>query len=89
MDQTHLEEVAISVDHHNTIQVQAKLDLCFWHVISQLVIVEVSNSSYLCPLLAVSILYFEKKIRNRLREYSKIGQFDTYQIAFLMRNQGH
>ena len=35
MDQTHLEEVAISVDHHNTIQVQA----CFWHV-SQLVIVE-------------------------------------------------
>ena len=40
MDQTHLEEVAISVDHHNTIQVQAKLDLCFWHVISQFVIVE-------------------------------------------------
>jgi hypothetical protein len=30
-----------------------------------------------------------KKIRNRLREYSKIPQFDTYQIVFLMRNQGH
>ena len=47
------------------------------------------SSSCLCPLLAVSVLYFEKKNRNRLREYSKIRQFDTYQIAFLMRNQGH
>ena len=26
---------------------------------------------------------------NRFCEYSKILQFDTYQIAFLMRNQGH
>ena len=47
------------------------------------------SSSCLCPLLVVSVLYFEKKIRNRLCEYSKISQFDTYQIAFLMRNQGH
>ena len=30
----------------------------------------------------------KKKIRNRLRVYSKIRQFDTYQIALLMRNQG-
>ena len=47
------------------------------------------NSSRLCSLLAVSILYFEKKNRNRLLECLKIRQFDTYQIAFLMRNQGH
>ena len=29
------------------------------------------------------------KIRNRLHEFSKIRQLDTYQIALLMRNQGH
>ena len=49
---------------------------------------EIAAVSALCPLLAVSVLYFEKKIRNLLREYSKIRQFDTYQIDFLMRNQG-
>ena len=69
------------------------------HKKSYLVCAELSNlrilrniylfsSSCLCPLLAVSVLYFEKN-RNRLCEYSKIRQFDTYQIAFLMRKQGH
>ena len=45
------------------------------------------SSSCLCPVLAFSVLYFEKN-RNRLRDYSKIRQFDKYQIAFLMKNQG-
>ena len=46
------------------------------------------SSSCLCPCW-LSQFCTLKKIRNRLREYSKIRQFDTYQIAFLMRNQGH
>ena len=69
------------------------------HKKSYLVCAELSNlrilrniylfsSSCLCPLLAVSVLYF-KKNRNRLREYSEIHQFNTYQIYFLIRNQGH
>ena len=44
---------------------------------------------------AVSALFWlsqfcnlKKKIKNRLPEYSKIRQFHTYQIAFLMRNKG-
>ena len=48
-----------------------------------------SRSCCLCPLLAVSVLYFEKKIRNRLLEYLKICQLSTFQIAFLMWNQKH
>ena len=68
--------------------------LCFWHVISQLGIVkfdeisklEIAAVSALCWLFQFCTL---KKIRNRLREYSKIRQFDTYQIAFLMTCQQH
>ena len=54
-------------------------NFCCWHVIRKLGIVrfdkisklEISFScSCLCPLLAVSVLYFEKKVR----EYSKIRQ---------------
>ena len=47
------------------------------------------SSSCLCPVLAVSVLYFEKKIGNRLHEYSKIRNFVTYQITFLMTCQQH
>jgi hypothetical protein len=46
------------------------------------------SSSCLCHLLAVSVLYFEKKNRNRLCEYLKILQFDTYQIAFPRTQEG-
>ena len=42
------------------------------------------SNSCLCTVLAVSVLYFEKKIGNRLHEYSKIRDFVTYQITFLM-----
>ena len=68
--------------------------LCFCHVISQLGIVKFDEISKL-EIAAVSALcwlsqFCNLKINsNRLREYSKIRQFDTYQIAFLMRNQGH
>jgi hypothetical protein len=41
------------------------------------------------PCLSVSVLYFKKKIRNRLREYSKIRNFVTYQITFLLTCQPH
>ena len=67
------------------------------HKKSYLVCAELSNlrilrniylfsSSCLCPLLAVSVLCFEKKIGIGC---VNIRKFDTYQIAFLMRNQGH
>ena len=67
------------------------------HKKSYLVCVELSNlrilrnfylfsSSCLCPVLAVSVLYFEKKLG---KGCVSIRQFDTYQIALLMRNQGH
>ena len=46
------------------------------------------SSSCLCPVGCLSFVLW-KKNRNRLHEYSKICQFDTYQKAFLMRNQGH
>ena len=38
------------------------------------------------PCLAVSVLYF-KKDRDRLREYSKIRNFVTYQLTFLLTCQ--
>ena len=47
---------------------------------------EIAAVSALCWLSQFCTL---KKNRGRLREYLKIRQFDTYQIAFLMRNQGH
>jgi hypothetical protein len=38
----------------------------------------------------MDVITLKTKIRNRFREYSKIRQFDTYQVTFLMRrNQGH
>ena len=43
------------------------------------------SSSCLCPLLAVSILYFENKLGIGC---VNMQRFDTYQIAFLIRNQG-
>ena len=73
------------------------LELCCWHVIrkdiwyvTKLWIFEILcnvywfSSSCLCPVWTVSVLYFEKKIRNRLRECSKIRNLVTYQITFLM-----
>ena len=47
------------------------------------------SSSCLCPALTVSVLYFEKKNRNRLREYLKIRNVFTYQITFIMTCQQH
>ena len=41
------------------------------------------------PCLAVSVVYFKKKIRNRFREYLKIYNFFTYQITFLLTCQPH
>ena len=43
------------------------------------------------PCLAVSVLYFslQKTFRNRLCEYSKIRNFVTYQITFLLTYQPH
>ena len=41
------------------------------------------------PVLAVSVLYFEKKTGIGCVNILKIRQSDTYQIVFLMRNQGH
>ena len=36
-----------------------------------------------------ALCWLSQFCRNRLREYSKIRQFDTYQLAFLMKKQGH
>ena len=76
--------------------------LCCWHVIRKVIwyvtklrIFEILcniylfSSSCLSPVLAVSVLYFEKKDRNRFREYSKIRDFVTYQITFFMTCQQH
>ena len=74
---------------------------CCWHVIRKVIWyvtklrifkilcnIYFFSSSCLCTVLAVSVLYF-KKIRNRLHEYSKIRNFVTYQITFLMTCQQH
>ena len=47
------------------------------------------SSSCLCPDLAVSVLYFEKKIGIGCVNISKIHNFITYQITFLMTCQIH
>ena len=46
------------------------------------------SSSCLCPVWQ-SQFCTSKKIRNRLREYSKIRNFVTYQITFLLTCQPH
>ena len=47
------------------------------------------SGSCLCPCLSVSVLFFKKKIRNRLREYLKNQNCVTYQITFLLTCQPH
>ena len=70
----------VALTKRNYLQVEI---LCFWHVISPLDIVRFDEFSK-----------YKTETANRgqgqlLFLTSKIRQFDTYQIAFLMRKQGH
>ena len=47
------------------------------------------SSSSLCPVLAVSVLYFENKLGIGCVNISKIHNFIRYQITFLMTCQQH
>ena len=74
---------------------------CGWHVIRKLLdmwqnyeflkyyVIFIFFKQLSLPCLAVSALYFKKHIWNRFREYSKIRNFVTYQITFLLTCQPH
>ena len=78
---------------------------CGWHVkgkviwyVTKLWISKILCNVFVCQAAvsalfwqsqSVPVLYFQKKIRNRFREYSKICNFVTYQITFLMTCQQH
>ena len=74
---------------------------CGWHVKRKVIwyVTKLRISEILCNIYffqaAVSALFgslsfvLQKKFRNRLREYSKIHNFVTYQITFLLTCQPH
>ena len=77
-------------------------NLCCWHIIRNVTwylmkvqIYEILcniclfSSSSLCPVLAVSVLYFENKLGIGCVNISKIHNFVRYQITFLMTCQQH
>ena len=79
-----------------------KTKKCCWHVIRKVIwrvtklgIFEILcniylfSSSCLCPVCCLSFVIWKKKTRNSLFEYSKVCNFVTYQITFLMTCQQH
>ena len=65
------------------------LEKLFWSVSNFRILCLIPIQAAVSVLLAVSVLYVENKNKIYITESSKIQQFNTYQIAFFMRNQGH